>query len=277
MVRTQIWIVLIAVGIAMVLLALKRGSLRPLLAALCIVLAAAGSIRAITVMYEYRSGYESGVGLPMILWIAMGLQETDGVPGVYNRYQQNTFEECDFDREAAAEAGRQYINDRLREMWGDPVYAKNFFLEKVKMQWLEPLFEGLYATETFGDTEDIPKWVDGLYYGETHDIVWKAANYYQSMIYLACFFFVTLSLFRRRNVLSESCAGWIPLISVTGGFLFCIVWENQCRYMMPYFIYLILYAPIGLGSIADMANGMINRLLDRGKNRRLKNLDDAAT
>lgn len=276
MVRMHIWIVLIALVIGMVLLALKRGSLRPILAGFCIVLAAAGTINAITIMYEYRSGYESGVGIPMILWMAMGLQETDGVPGVYNRYPQTTFEECDFDREAAAEVGRQYIVERLNEMRNDSAYTRNFFLEKVKMQWLEPLFEGLYATKDFADPENIPEWADDLYYGETHDFVWKAANYYQSAIYLAGFAFAAASLFRKWNVLSESCAGWIPLISVTGGFLFCIIWESQCRYVMPYFVYLVLYAPIGFGNIAEMINGMIDRFLGRTKKQTSEDFDNVA-
>lgn len=264
MVRMHIWIVLIAVGIGMVLLALRRGSLRPILAGLCVVLVAGGSIQAINIMYVYRSGYESGVSMPAILYVAMGLQETNGAPGIYNRYPQSTYGECNYDKEAATEAGKQYIAERLREMRDNPDYTRDFFLTKVKMQWLEPLFESLYSKVDFGDPANIPEWVIDLYYGETHDIVWKAANYYQSIIYLACFAFVVVSLFRKRNVLSGSCAGWIPLISVTGGFLFSIVWESQCRYVMPYFVYMIIYAPLGLGAVADMANGIINRFFGRG-------------
>ncbi|MCM1412623.1 MAG: hypothetical protein NC305_19085 [Lachnospiraceae bacterium] len=276
MVRMNIWIVLIAVGIGMILLALKRCSLRPILAGLCIVLAAAGTMRAISIMYEYRSGYESGIGIPAVLWVAMGLQETRGLPGIYNRYQQGVFEQNDFDREASAEIGKQYIRERLREMWQNPAYARNFFLEKVKLQWLEPLFGSLEETAEFGELKEEPEWIHDLYYGKTHDNVWKAANYYQSMIYLACFCFAAASLFRRWNALSGNCAGWIPLISVVGGFLFCILWESKCRYMMPYYLYLILYAPIGFGIAADGINGMIDRILSKVKARTVKEHTDAA-
>lgn len=69
-----------------------------LLAGFAILLTAALTVKAVDVMYEYRSGYPSDIGIPSILWIAMGLQETDGMAGVYNRYQQTTFAEHDFNR-----------------------------------------------------------------------------------------------------------------------------------------------------------------------------------
>lgn len=259
MVRMNSWIILIAVGIGMILLALKRFSLRPILAALCIVLAAAGSIRAISAMYEYRSGYESGVGIPSILWVAMGLQETNELPGVYNRYQQSVFEQNGFDREVSTEIGKRYIAERLQEMWDNPEYTRKFFLEKVKSQWEEPFFGSMFSTMSFDDEVEIPKWADELYCGVTHDVIWFAANCYQSVIYFACFAFALVSLFRKWNMLSENCAGWIPLIAVVGGFLFCFIWENKSRYMMPYYMFLILYAPMGLGTIAGMANEMIDK------------------
>lgn len=274
--RMHIWIVLIAVGIGMILLALKRGSLRPVLAGLCVILAAAGAVQAVTVMYEYRSGFESGVSMPTVLYLAMGLQETNGAPGIYNRYHQTTYEECNFDREAASEAGKQYIAKRLREMRDNPAYTWNFFLTKVKMQWLEPLFEGLYATSDFADEENIPEWAVDLYYGETHDIVWKAANYYQSMIYLACFGFAAAGLLQRDKILAGSCTGWIPLISVVGGFLFCIIWESQCRYVMPYFVYLVMYAPVGIGTIAEAISGLMGRLAGKREEQGTEDSGDIA-
>ena len=194
LVRMNSWIVLIAVGIGMVLLALEKKTFRPLLACMCIILAAWGTVKAVEKMYEYRSGYESGVGLPSILWMAMGLQETDGRPGVYNRYQQNVFEECGFEREPAIQVGREYIAMRLDEFKENPEYAYDFFLKKVKMQWLEPLFEGLYETNSFPEMEEIPEWAFSLYYGNLHDAIWKASNYYQSIVYLAMLSFVVGSI-----------------------------------------------------------------------------------
>lgn len=48
------------------------------MAGTAILLTAALSVKAVDVIYEVRSGYPSGVGIPSILWVAMGLQETEG-------------------------------------------------------------------------------------------------------------------------------------------------------------------------------------------------------
>ena len=106
-------------------------------------------------MYEYRSGYPSDIGIPSILWIAMGLQETDGMAGVYNRYQQTTFAEHDFQQEPAAQEGKEYIRERLREFRENPAMARYFFKRKLEDQWIEPLFSSLKATESF-DTDGEP-------------------------------------------------------------------------------------------------------------------------
>ena len=39
----------------------------------------------------------------------MGMQETDGMAGVYNRYQQSVFEDNDFQPEPSAQIGKEYI------------------------------------------------------------------------------------------------------------------------------------------------------------------------
>lgn len=51
------------------------------MAGTAILLTAALSVKAVDVIYEVRSGYPSGVGIPSILWVAMGLQETEGRAG----------------------------------------------------------------------------------------------------------------------------------------------------------------------------------------------------
>ncbi len=249
--RMNTWIVLIAVAIGLGLLAWKWGRWRVLLAALLIVLSAEGAVKAVDVMYEVRSGYESGIGIPSVLWIAMGLQETDGSPGVYNRYQQSVFAEYHFEREPAAQEGRNYIRGRLKELVKRPDVMADFFRRKLMMQWLEPLYESLYATKSFEEERPVPDWVEELYYGGLHDSVWKAANYYQSVVYLAFAVFVAGSLWERERGQRDGTF-YIPLIAVVGGFLFSVIWESQCRYVLPYYMFLLLYAPLGLEKAADV-------------------------
>lgn len=258
MTRMNTWIVLIAVAIGMVLFAMNQRNIRPLLVGLCVILVAAGSVKSVDAFYEHRSGLESGVGIPAILWIAMGLQKTDGNPGVYNRYQQSVFADCNFEQEPAKEIGKQYIKERLAEMKDDPEYTKDFFTKKVEMQWLEPLFESLIATESFDEDKVVPGWLDSLYYGKLHDLIWKLSNYYQSVVYVALLGLVVTCFWTKRYSW-QSVVAWIPLIAFLGGFLFSIMWENQCRYVMPYYVFMVMYAAVGLGRIAESVNAVIKR------------------
>ena len=258
MCRMHTWIVLIAVAIGMILAAMERWDYKPLVAGLCVILVSAGAIKAVDVMYEYRSGFESGIGIPSILWIAMGLQETDGKAGVYNRYQQTVFEESGFDREIAAQVGREYITERLKEFQNDPPKAKAFYLEKMRSQWLEPLFESLAATDTFEDGKEVAGWINHLYYGRLHDIIWKIANYYQSFVYMALLLAIIGRFLQFRKEAGNSI-GWIPEITIIGGFLFSLIWENQNRYCFPYFIFMLVYAPEGIMQIGSGIDSLLNR------------------
>lgn len=244
MCRMNTWIVLIAVAIGLVLLAIQKKAYQPLVAALCILLSAAGAIKAVDVMYEVRSGYESGVGIPSVLWIAMGLQETNGEAGVYNRYQQGVFESNDFEREISAQIGKDYITARLQEFKDNPAMAKDFFWKKMSSQWTEPLFESIISTSTFKEDRAVPGWIQNLYHGPARDTVWKTANYYQSFVYVAFCLFTLGGLIGIRK--DKFCSTkWIPLIAIVGGFLFSLMWENQCRYCLPYYMFMLMYVPQG--------------------------------
>lgn len=248
--RMNSWIVLIAVTIGLLMTALKRWSLKYVLAALLIILVPAAAVKAVDISYECRSGYESGIGIPSILWIAMGLQETDGAPGIYNRYQQGVFENHNFEKESAAKEGQQYIHERLKEFANDRSLAIDFFKRKLQMQWLEPLFESLYSTKNFEEGKKTPEWIESLYYGETHDRVWKFANVYQGIVYTAVLIFLLISL-PGKTKREHNGTFWIPLIAIVGGFLFSIIWESQCRYVFPYFVFMLLYVPLGLEAPAQ--------------------------
>lgn len=133
-----------------------------------------------------------------------------------------------------------------------------FYKNKLEDQWLEPLFSSLKATHSFPEGTELPPVIYSLYYGNLHEMVWKYANYYQSIVYLAGAFIVIASFgawYRKKEL---PAALWLPLISVIGGFLFSILWEAQCRYVFPYYVFLILYAPMGLYAVGRMIGGLWN-------------------
>lgn len=244
--RKNTLIVLVAVGIYAVLLCLKKKKVQCLLIGLTAILAAVLSVKAVDVMYEYRSGYPSGIGIPSILYVAMGLQDTDGEAGIYNRYHQSTFAENDFQQEPAAQQGKEYIKERLGEFAENPGMASDFFKRKLEGQWIVPLFESLRSTDSFADDRELPSYIADLYYGKLHDVAWKLANYYQSIMYFAGLAFTISAGVMWWKKKETPVSVWLPMIAMVGGFLFSIIWEAQARYVFPYYIFLALYVPEGL-------------------------------
>ena len=244
--RKNTWIVLVAVAVYVLLVSLRKKKVRYLMAGTAILLTAALSVKAVDVIYEVRSGYPSGVGIPSILWVAMGLQETEGRAGVYNRYQQATFTDYDCQQELAAQQGKEYIRERLEEFSQDPGMAFNFFKNKVEGQWIEPMYAALESTESFEEGAELSPVLESLYYGELGRTIWKLTNYYQSILYLAGLMALVMLgiLWWKKKEVPISL--WLPWIAVFGGFLFSILWEAKSRYVFPYCVFMILYAPEGL-------------------------------
>ena len=244
--RKNTWIILIAVVVYALLSSLKKRKLKYLLAGTAILLTAALSVKAVDVVYEVRSGYPSGVGIPSILWVAMGLQETEGRAGVYNRYQQTTFADCDFQQESATQQGKIYIRERLEEFSQNPGKAFSFFKNKLKGQWIEPMYAALETTESFEEGTVLSPALESLYYGALGRIIWNLTNYYQSILYLTglmALVMLGILWWKKKDVPTSL---WLPWIAVFGGFLFSIMWEAKSRYVFPYCVFMILYAPEGL-------------------------------
>ena len=244
--RKNTWIILIAVVVYALLSSLKKRKLKYLLAGTAILMTAALSVKAVDVVYEVRSGYPSGVGIPSILWVAMGLQETEGRAGVYNRYQQTTFADCDFQQESATQQGKIYIRERLEEFSQNPGKAFSFFKNKLEGQWIEPMYAVLETTESFEEGTVLSPALESLYYGALGRIIWNLTNYYQSILYLAglmALVMLGILWWKKKDVPTSL---WLPWIAVFGGFLFSIMWEAKSRYVFPYCVFMILYAPEGL-------------------------------
>ena len=244
--RKNTWIILIAVVVYALLSSLKKRKLKYLLAGTAILMTAALSVKAVDVVYEVRSGYPSGVGIPSILWVAMGLQETEGRAGVYNRYQQTTFADCDFQQESATQQGKIYIRERLEEFSQNPGKAFSFFKNKLEGQWIEPMYAALETTESFEEGTVLSPALESLYYGALGRIIWNLTNYYQSILYLAglmALVMLGILWWKKKDVPTSL---WLPWIAVFGGFLFSIMWEAKSRYVFPYCVFMILYVPEGL-------------------------------
>ncbi len=250
--RKQIWIFIAAALIVLVLLAVKKKKMKFFIAAICVVLAADGTFLCIEKYFESVSGYKGVKGVPSLCWVVMGLQETDGVPGDYNRYNQGTFEENGFDADLANAVAKEDLKNQLTFLKDNPEYARYFFSTKLRMEWTAPDFEALRITavwkaESGRDPSNPPGWLASLYTGIRYAQVMGFANAYQSIVYLCAALLALRFLFKKGSDMPVSVQ--LALIYMLGGILFFAFWENKCRYVFAFFVISILLVPCFLEEI----------------------------
>ena len=254
--RTSAWIFLIAVMIIMTLEYLRRRKVMIFVTGICALLTAFLACVLVQGYFEEKSGYRDVDGIPAVCWVAMGLQETNGDPGVYNRYNQGTFEACGFDADKASDVAKDNIRNSIKAFRKDSAHAKWFFETKLRQEWTSPDMEGLWMTSVWdakSGTEPIaaPGWLDELYSsGPLYDNVINFANRYQTVVYLSGVLTVIFLFFRKKSEMPLLTQ--LSLIYFLGGLLFFTVWENKSRYILPYYVFLILLIPYAADALRKL-------------------------
>lgn len=253
--RMNIWIFFIAVLIGLFYEALSAWNLKPLLLGVGVVLCAALAMGGVKQFNSVRSGYPVSKGMPSVLWMAMGLQYSEYGAGYYNNYSKEIFLQTAYDRELSSAIGIQEIKDRIKTFMAYPDQCAMFFEEKMSSQWAEPLFESVKFTGTFEENAEVPSLVAWLYRGEGETAVGKLCASLQFMVYLSAMAGVVVRYFQKRPLTED-----IPLITFVGGFLFSVMWEAKARYMLPYYVLLLMYAAKGLTWVSGFLMEKIQRL-----------------
>ena len=242
MCRMNMWIFFIGAVIGLVYFALQRWSLKPIILGVCIVLCASIGMSSIKQFNSYRSGEPVSEGMPAILWVAMGLQFSEWGAGYYNHYSKGVYQQAGFDKEIAAEIGRQEVKERIDIFLSDPYQRTLFFDAKMRLQWLDPLFESIKFTGLFEEQAEEPgEFIVWIYQGEGYNVLSRFCADMMAAVYFFALFGVVSRFFEKRLILQD-----IPLIVFVGGFLFSIVWEAKARYMLPYYVLLLMYAANGV-------------------------------
>ena len=251
--RASAIIAIVALVIVLIMMLIKKKKLVFIIAMALSVIVPAVCNTALNTYYERKSGYDSNTGVPVTAFLAMGLMETDGAMGVYNYYNQQVYSENNGDKKTASAEAKAYIDYRLDEFKDNPEYAKNFFLEKIRMQWLEPIYEVNTHTHSFKEDADLFGIYIDIYYGSLFYVIFKFMNRHQSYMYFYLFAFALISLIRLIKNKKESMdlSLLFPLVLFVGGFLFSIIWEAKARYTLPYAFFLLIYIPMGMKSIYD--------------------------
>ena len=205
---------------------------------------------------EKTVGTKYDSGAPYVLWVAMGMQETDPGrgPGAYNGYNVVTYEETEGNSAEATTIAEEYIAGRWQEWMQNPAQMYRFIREKMLCQWIEPTYGGFKET---GYLEDPRPWIDQCYNGEWNARLLVFLNRYQAVVYLFVLGYFLMILAGKLE--GEQI---LPGIILLGGFFFTMIWEAKSRYVYPY---IVMILPCAACSITYYGGLMAEQLKKMGR------------
>ena len=224
------------------------------MAALLLVLTFGGARTVLRSSYEARSGIELNQGAPMLLYVAMGMQQGEGAPGWSNGYiLHNYWGVSDFDYAASETMAKQDIRTSASEFVHHPKYALRFFVGKFASEWNDPTYE-CYAMTHIGGDDPRGAVADSIFNGTLHTVFEWFMNQYQSLIYGGVFLWLLYGFWRKKDL-----SVLVLMTVIFGGFLFHMLWEAKGRYILPYFVMMLPMAAAGLSELSDRVNSWLRK------------------
>ncbi len=262
-VRKNSLIVLIAAGIVLVIHSIKKANLWGILWLLVMSLAVSGSDQLIHTHYEKISGFKVAGGVPYISWVRMGMQDSWTGPGWFDNSSIDTFREYNYNTEQTALVEKERLREILKDMWNDKSYSIDFFRRKILSQWNSPGYLYLDETGQFDcEPQELPDFVRRIYYDDV-----PAVQTYMNRYHFILYFYAAVSaiiLFADRKK-KHILAGHLLYISIIGGFLFSALWEASSRYILPYAVYMIPPASLGMHQLTTIVTAKIKKLSSKRK------------
>ena len=254
--NTQIY--LVAMVIILLLEAFRQKKLAFAGFALALVVTVFVSGGAVNAYYAGKAGIASmPAGAPKTAWIAMGLQNDGyGEYGWYNGYNVNTFTETGYDTDATDAMARESIKTSINRILSDPFNGAYFFYAKFASSWNDPMYNSSIQIEWASrHVENLSPLARSMIYGRGRTILYWIMNVVHFVVYLGVVAALIDGIRKKRLVIAYY------VLPVFGGLFFHLIWETNCRYIMPYYAFLF---PLAAGGL----NGIITMLPPRQSNRR---------
>lgn len=217
----------------------QEGRLKNLLLIGFLFIAVIGMQKGLRSYYSHVVGQEVGPGTPMIAYATMGLRDVSATNGYWDRYNTNILEKYDFDYDKAKEVATTDFLARLEVYREKPVYALNFFKEKIMATWLEPTFQSSWSGPQIGRKQyTYTVLLRSLFEGRQ---AYRYYNILMSVMLTSFYIVLTLYLFWRYAIDKAKISAFelYPFIFLIGGFLFHLIWETKSQYTYMY-IFLLL-------------------------------------
>ena len=250
-------ILLIALGIYLLVDYITTMEKKSLALVLVLVLCYFSSNLFVHVATQKITGRDVPKGVPTIGWVAMGMQEGYAAKGWFNTYVTEIYDTCGGDSDVIAKTAMQDIQTSLKGFAADPVYARQFYGEKIASQWNNPSFQCFWIFYDRTTDIQVPSWMKDIVTGNMRNRLISLFNLWQTQILLGVCLYI---IYRFRK------CDWKELLLAlcfVGGFLFHLLWEAKCQYTVSYFVLLILYAAVGFHELLQDINGKMRALRNR--------------
>lgn len=243
--KLNLMIFLVAVGGVWLVELVKKFSLKSCLSLVLCVLCVLSISKLPQQLYEKRSGYDFGEGIPMLSWLAMGMDEGHAAAGWYKEeHTVEAFKLSGNDPELTSQMAKAAIKERAAFFASHPGEALRFFSEKLRSQWNEPSYDSLWLNQVFLSFSE----KGGLYNllcNKCARFTLSIMNQHQQMVFFGALLAI-IALMKKRDILSCS----LPLI-ILGGFMYHLLFEAKSQYALPYFILMLPLSAYGLGAMFE--------------------------
>lgn len=247
-VRTTSWLLVIAICIVLVLHALRRWKISPILILIALVLFVSPWTKIAQSAYEQKIGADFGPGYPKTFWIAMCLQEGWKGPGWHVKEYQTTMRDTYGDDAAGVgEQAKEDIAIKFKEFAAEPEKALDYYYKKLVTMWNEPTFTSIWISKsvtTYAEPTALAKFVYSDSFDEAFRLVMKKAI----VVVYTGFALSAVFLLRKRDEVRLL----LP-VSILGGLLFHLIVEAKSQYVLEYLPLLLPLAAYGAISLGDKA------------------------
>ncbi|MDP4120419.1 MAG: hypothetical protein Q8876_05110, partial [Bacillota bacterium] len=248
--------ILVAICILIVFYILKTRKIFNNLIYLAVLIIVGTQLSSVIIwQYEARSHYELKAGIPMVSWMAMGLNESETASGWYNgTYTVTNYSNANYDNEIASNQSKQEIKKRESVFLNDINYSVNFFFKKFASQWNEPTYGSIWTNEVrdhYSEPVSIGKYIAGSGNPDTRINTYVPGlgesgmktymNFFQQFIVFGAMIAILIILMCKKDLAFLV----FPLI-ILGGFAYHLLFEAKSQYAITYFILMIPLAAYGI-------------------------------
>lgn len=237
-------------------------------------------------------GFNPHIGVPKLAWITMGIGggqeymsdlshdkelsgEVNTPAGYFDNFiwasKDNGGYYGVYSEEYINSLSKEYLKKRLEHYRNDPLLAVKFFADKLVVEWSEPTYESLLASNWSNvdntgysmGSRSHTYLAKSIYYGKLNAVIRAIMSFMQIVLPFGVLMYLLLHAAKRKSQLVIN----IPLICIFGFFIFYLFWENKTQYMWPSFVLMIPMAAVGIACVRNKCELWLQKELPKMRGR----------